>query len=116
MEYLHMNKLSMTLTAVAAALVIAPSLALAGSPNPLADQCFKAFEAKLTEKFTPAPKVLDTRLLSSPFYSGLEQSNVFQYTMTATNPKNHAEVLKASCIVNNAGSVVSLTEIAPGSL
>jgi len=41
---------------------------------------------------------------------------VFQYTMTATNPKNHAEVLKASCVVNNAGSVVSLTEIVPGSL
>jgi hypothetical protein len=115
MEYLHMNKPSMTLAAVAAALAIAPSLSMAASANPLAEQCFKAFEAKLTEKFTPAPKVLDTRLLSSP-YSGLEQSNVFQYTMTATNPKNHSEVLKASCIVNNAGSVVSLTEIAPGSL
>jgi hypothetical protein len=116
MEYLHMNKLSMTLTTVAAALAIAPSLSLAASPNPLAEHCFQAFEAKLTEKFTPAPKVLDTRLLSSPSLSGLEQSSMFQYTMTATNPKNHAEVLKASCIVNNAGTVVSLTEIAPGSL
>ena len=111
-----MNKLSMTLTAVAAALALAPSLSSAAAPNPLAEQCFKAFEAKLTEKFTPTPKVLDTRLLSSPFISGFEQSNVFQYTMTATNPKNHAEVLKASCLVNNAGSVLSLTEIVPGSL
>jgi hypothetical protein len=116
MEYLHMNKLSMTLTAVAAALAIAPSLSSAATSNPLADQCFKAFEAKLTQKFTPAPKVLDTRLLSSPSVSAFEQSNLFQYTMTATNPKNHAEVLKANCLVNNAGSVLSLTEIVPGSL
>lgn len=111
-----MNKLSMTLTAVAAALAIAPSLSMAATPNPLAEQCFKAFEARLTEKFTPAPKVLDTRLLYSPNVSSFDQSSVFQYTMTATNPKNHAEVLKASCLVNNAGGVVSLTEIAPGSL
>jgi len=110
-----MNKLSMTLTAVAAALATAPSLSSAAT-SPLADQCFKAFEAKLTQKFTPAPKVLDTRLLTSPSVSGFEQSNLFQYTMTATNPKNHAEVLKASCLVNNAGSVLSLTEIVPGSL
>jgi hypothetical protein len=111
-----MNKLSMTVTAVAAALAVAPSLSMAATPNVLAEQCFKAFEARLTEKFTPAPKVLDTRLLYSPSVSSFEQSNVFQYTMTATNPKNHAEVLKASCLVNNAGGVVSLTEIAPGSL
>ena len=111
-----MNKLSITLTAVAAALATAPGLALAAPPNPLAEQCFKAFEAKLTEKFTPAPKVLDTRLLSSPFLSGLEQSDALQYTMIATNPRNHAEVLKASCVVNSSGNVGSLREIAPGSL
>src|SRR5277367_6713418 len=106
MEYLHMNKLSMTLTAVAAALALAPSLALAASSDAKAEQCFKAFEAKLNEKFTPAPKVQDTRLLKSPFFSGSEQTSLFQYTMTATNPKNNAEVLKASCVVNSAGSVV----------
>jgi hypothetical protein len=36
--------------------------------------------------------------------------------MIATNPRNHAEVLKARCVVNSSGNVVSLREIAPGSL
>jgi hypothetical protein len=111
-----MNKLSLTLTAVAAVLAVAPSLSSAAAPDAMADQCFKAFEAKLSAKFAPAPKVQDTHLLSSPFVSGLDQSGVIQYTMTATNPKNHTEVLKANCVVNTAGSVLSLKEIVPGSL
>ena len=112
-----MNKLSSTLTAVAAVLALAPSLSMATTPDPRAAQCFKAFEAKLSQKFTPAPKVQDTRLLgSSLFAPGLEQASVDQYTMIATNPKNHVEVLKASCVLNSAGQVVSLTEIIPGSL
>lgn len=111
-----MNKITMTLTAVAAALSLTPALSQAAGVDPMAEQCFKAFETKLSEKFTPAPRVQDTHLLSSPaFASVLDQSSVVEYKMTATNPKNHAEVLRASCLVNSGG-VLSLTETTDHSL
>jgi hypothetical protein len=110
-----MNKLSMTLTAVAAVLGLTPALSQAASSDPMAQQCFKAFETRLSQKFTPAPRVQDTHVLGSSFASGLEQTSVVEYKMTATNPRNHAEVLRASCLVNSAG-VISLTETTPSSL
>lgn len=110
-----MNKRTMTLAALSAALSLTPVLSQAATTDAMAEQCFKAFETKLSEKFTPTPKVQDTHVLGSSFTSGLEQTSLVEYRMTATNPRNHEEVLRASCLVNSGG-VVSLTETTANSL
>ena len=108
-----MIKQVMTLSALLTTAAALPGTSRAITPDAVAAQCFKAFETRLSEKFSPAPKVQDTRVIGQNAFSPADYISGSEYMMVATNPRNHAEVLRASCVVTD-GRVVSLTELQPG--
>jgi hypothetical protein len=75
------------------------------------EPCYKAFEAALSQKLQPAPKWKEARFEDNETFGPIS-SAATEYTLTAISSRNRP-IARASCIVNNDGTVVSLVELPP---
>ncbi len=92
-----------------------PQWAHADAIDPKAAQCFKAVEGVLTTNYTPAPRVLNSKMVDDAIYkwdwdAGIREFSK-EFTMTVLNARSHQPVIRASCVVNSQGVVISFKEL-----
>jgi hypothetical protein len=94
----------------ACALASMPVASHAANISSQGDVCVQAFVSSLSTKFAKAPKLRDSHILDA---AGVVPAEVYEFTLTATNPKDNKRVASAVCTVTAQGEVVGMR---PGTL
>ncbi|HTP38473.1 MAG TPA: hypothetical protein VMI92_02745 [Steroidobacteraceae bacterium] len=89
------------------ALAALPALGQAANIDAQADVCIKAFVSSLSGKYATAPKLRESHIIDA---AGSTPADTYEFTMTATNPRDNKRVARAVCTVSAQGEVISMRD------
>jgi hypothetical protein len=100
-------KLQNLRTAALATCAIAamPAMSHAANISAQGDVCVKAFVSSLSTKFAKAPTLRDSHIIDA---AGVVPAEVYEFKLTATNPKDNRQVARAICTVSAQGQVLGM--------
>ena len=98
---------------IPAVVMVAPAVASTQELTPSAQSCLEAFMGQLAQRYQPVPHLREARFedLGDPV---LHESTGAGWEMTATDPRTHRAVARATCVLHGAGHDVELLSARAG--
>ena len=87
------------------AMAAMPAMSRAANIATQGDVCVKAFVSSLSGAYEKAPKLRASHVIDAP---GALPAHVYEFTLTATNPKDNSRVARAICTVTAQGEVLGM--------